>query len=184
MISMVTAMIIAVGAPDGRVIGAPVLPPMRPWSPPVPKVVMVASGVRVWVQASSGLPLVHVAWADGRIQPAERKVILGVAEQRGLLANGGRATLELWLSTPPSSDQLHKDLRCLNALSRARGGLADEFDQDTLQLLLAQCQDVADAAGGLLGLVPARREAELAALKEIAAALDINDAKRWNSLVN
>ena len=130
------------------------------------------------------LPLVHVAWADGRIQPAERKVIMGVAEQRGLLANGGRATLELWLSTPPSSDQLHKDLRCLNTLSRARGGLADEFDEDTLQLLLAQCQDVADAAGGLLGLVPARREAELAALKEIAAALDINDAKRWNSLAN
>ncbi|MFO1394990.1 MAG: hypothetical protein U1F09_14625 [Steroidobacteraceae bacterium] len=128
------------------------------------------------------LPLVHVAWADGRIQPAERKLIMGVAEQRGLLEHGGRATLELWLSTPPSAEQLHKDLRCLNVLSHERGGLADEFDEDSLQLLLAQCQDVADAAGGLLGLVPARRDAELAALKEIAAALDINDAKRWNSL--
>jgi hypothetical protein len=128
------------------------------------------------------LPLVHVAWADGRIQPAERKLIVGIAEDRGLLAGGGRETLEHWLTVPPNTDQLRKDLRFLNVLAHERGGIADEFDEDSLQLLLALCQDVADAAGGLLGLVPARRDAELSALKEIAAALDINDAKRWHSL--
>lgn len=51
-------------------------------------------------------------------------------------------------------------------------------------MLLACCQDVADAAGGLLGLVPARREAEHVALKSIAAALDIRSAKGWNSLAS
>jgi len=49
-------------------------------------------------------------------------------------------------------------------------------------MLLAWCQDVADAAGGMLGLVPARREPEQAALKSIAAALDIHNAKRWQAL--
>jgi hypothetical protein len=43
---------------------------------------------------------------------------------------------------------------------------------------------VADAAGGILGLVPPRRDSEHAALKSIATALDIRSAKGWNSLAS
>ena len=130
------------------------------------------------------LPLVHVAWADGRIQREERKLILQIAAERGILENGGRETLEHWLTTPPNPAQLKGNITILNELARSRGQMADEFDADSLQMLLAWCQDVADAAGGLLGLVPARREAEHAALKSIATALDIHSAKGWNSLAS
>jgi uncharacterized membrane protein YebE (DUF533 family) len=51
------------------------------------------------------LPLVYVAWADGKIQTQERKLILGIAEDRGLLEHGGRETLEYWLSVPPSDPE-------------------------------------------------------------------------------
>lgn len=76
------------------------------------------------------LPLVHVAWADGKIQREERKLILQIAADRGFLENAGRETLEHWLSVAP------------------------------------------------------RRDAEHAALKSIATALDIRSAKGWNSLAS
>ncbi len=130
------------------------------------------------------LPLVYVAWADGKIQREERNLILKIAAERGMLENGGQQTLERWLSIAPSPAELKTNLAILNELSRGRGEMADSFDADGLQMLLAWCQDVADAAGGMLGLVSARRESELAALKSIATALDIRNAKGWQSLAS
>ena len=52
------------------------------------------------------MPLVYVAWADRKIQDQERKLIMQIAAERGLLENGGREALEHWLSVPPSSAQL------------------------------------------------------------------------------
>jgi hypothetical protein len=59
--------------------------------------------------------------------------------------------------------------------------LQEEFGADEEQLLLAWCQDVADAAGGLLGLKSARTDAENAALKTIAGALDVRNATQWRA---
>ncbi len=56
---------------------------------------------------------------------------------------------------------------------------ADHFGPDDEQLLLAWCQDVADAAGGLLGLRSPRTDAELYALKTVAAALDLHSGAHW-----
>lgn len=128
------------------------------------------------------LPLVYVAWADGRIQSQERKLILGIASDRGLLENGGRETLEYWLSVPPTEAQLRSNMRILNELCRSHDRLCDEFNADSEQLLLAWCHDVADAAGGLLGLRSARHASEAEALKKISAALDIGSAKNWSAL--
>jgi hypothetical protein len=127
------------------------------------------------------LPMVYVAWADGRIQPAERKLIMQIAADRKLLENGGRETLEHWLSVAPSAARLQTDLAILNELCSSHSKTEDEFDADCSQLLIAYCQDVADAAGGMLGLKSARHESEQAALKLIAAALDIKNARNWRA---
>jgi hypothetical protein len=127
------------------------------------------------------LPLVHVAWADGKVQKAEHDLILRIAEQQGLLENGGRAVLEHWLTVRPTAAQLKNDLAILNELGRSSAAMAQDFGADEMQLLVAWCQDVADAAGGLLGLRSARREQERAALKQIATALEIHTATRWRS---
>jgi hypothetical protein len=39
------------------------------------------------------LPPIYVAWADGRIQPEERELILGIARDHGLLEEGGQELL-------------------------------------------------------------------------------------------
>jgi len=98
------------------------------------------------------LPLIYVAWADGKVQGPERAVILRIAREKGLLDDGGAEALERWLSEAPSKAQLKADLKILNELGRSRESIAKDFGADDEQLLLAWCQDVADAAGGLLGL--------------------------------
>jgi hypothetical protein len=127
------------------------------------------------------LPMVYVAWADRRIHAQERRLIMQIAEQRGLLENGGRATLERWLSVAPTESQLRTDLAALNELCSSHGHGADGFDADCAQMLIAYCQDVADAAGSILGLTSARSEAEQSALKTIAAALEMHRAKNWRA---
>ena len=61
--------------------------------------------------------------------------------------------------------------------------LGGDTDADSEQLMIAWCQDVADAAGGLLGLRSARHDAEHAALKTIAAAVDVRNAKHWRAFL-
>jgi tellurite resistance protein len=130
------------------------------------------------------LPLVYVAWADGKIQKGERELILRIARERGMLDNGGEEALARWLSEPPSRQQLKADLAVLNELARSDRALQEEFGADEEQLLLAWCQDVADAAGGLLGLKSARTDAERAALKTIASALDMSSATQWRAALS
>ena len=130
------------------------------------------------------LPLVYVAWADGKIQPRERSLILSIAKERGLLEHGGQESLERWLSERPSPQQLKTDIALLNELARSDRAWAADFDADGEQLLLAWCQDVADAAGGLLGLRSARRDAEHDALKTIASTLEIRTAKQWRAVLH
>lgn len=127
------------------------------------------------------LPMVYVAWADGQIHARERRLIMQIAEERGLLDNGGRETLEYWLSVAPTESQLRTNLALLNDLCSSNGHGADDFDADCAQALIAYCQDVADAAGGMLGLTSPRSEAEQSALKRIAAALDVQQAKNWRA---
>ncbi len=129
------------------------------------------------------LPLAYVAWADGKIQKAERDLIMRIAKERGLLDHGGAEALERWLSEPPSKAQLKKDLGVLNELARDERLMGDELGADQVQLLLAWCQDVADAAGGLLGLKKARTDGETAALKTIASTLDVRSARQWRAFV-
>lgn len=127
------------------------------------------------------MPLVYVAWADGKIQSQERKLIMRIAEERGLLDHGGRGCLERWLAHAPTTAQLKSHLAILSELARSHRAMGSDIDADSEQLMIAWCQDVADAAGGLLGLRSTRHDAEHAALKTIAAAVDVRNAKHWHA---
>jgi len=109
---------------------------------------------------------------------------MSIAEERGLLDHGGRGCLERWLTHhAPTVEQLKSHLVILSELARSHGNMSGDFDADSEQLMTAWCQDVADAAGGLLGLRSARHDAEHAALKTIVAAVDIRNAKHWRALL-
>jgi hypothetical protein len=126
------------------------------------------------------LPLVYVAWADGKIQKAERESILHAAKEMGWLEGGGDAVLERWLTTRPTESQLKTGIALLNHLAKDK--THDDLDADDLQMLLLLCKDVADSAGSFLGIGRAQSREEIAALESIALSLDIKSAKGWRAL--
>ncbi len=108
------------------------------------------------------LPLVHVAWADGKIQPAERAMILNVLQVRGLARGKVFRTLEALLEKKPSDAYLEESLLLLR----------DVVSGDAIKskTIVGLCILVAEAAGGFLGIRPISAE-ERAMIQRIADTL-------------
>ena len=131
------------------------------------------------------LPLVQVAWADGKVQQAERSLIVETAEQRGLLMGDGPKILESWLNHPPTEQYLARGQRLLVQLAQRPTGVGETFTLQTLDDVLELCEGVARAAGGLFGIAWTVDARERTALGEIAAALDVNSVDTgasWDAL--
>ena len=93
------------------------------------------------------LPLVQVAWADGKVQQAERSLIVETAEQRGLLMGDGPKILESWLNHPPTEQYLARGQRLLVQLAQRPTGVGETFTLQTLDDVLELCEGVARAYG-------------------------------------
>ena len=113
------------------------------------------------------VPLVAVAWADGKIQDAERTALFEAAETSGLKT--GTVGWELfvgWLDTEP-------DARLFEAWKDYVGALRDSWTAAAVAALETQvverAEHVARAAGGILG-IGSVYGSESDVLKEIRAA--------------
>lgn len=107
------------------------------------------------------LPLVHVAWADGKIQRSERALILQILEERGLAAGTPAFTMMAsLLETRPSDDFFAATLSALRQV------LGDFEGADLVEL----CARVARASGGLLG-AGAMSSRERALIEDVARTL-------------
>lgn len=113
------------------------------------------------------LPLAQVAWADGRVEPAERDAALAAAQRHGLTP-AGLAMLESWFAQRPS-DEL---LETWRAFIAAHADTLAPSDRDAVRReLLDEARAVARASGGILGIGNRICGAEEQALRGIAAAL-------------
>ncbi|EMI18072.1 hypothetical protein RMSM_04997 [Rhodopirellula maiorica SM1] len=103
------------------------------------------------VAALSLVPLVLVAWADGKVDPEEREPILAAAHEKGI-ADGTPAAdlLEHWLTVKPKKKLA---LTWKHYITE----LITQMSDDSLLSLRADIMDraraVADASGGVLGFV-------------------------------
>lgn len=112
------------------------------------------------------VPVLQVAWAEGGISAAERTMIVNLARSRGITA-GSPADRQLtdWLDHRPSDDTFRKAGRLIAAMLDHPGSLTlDPAD------LLAYCEQIAAASGGILGIGKVSAE-ERAALQQIATQL-------------
>ena len=96
------------------------------------------------------IPLVFVAWADGEMDERERDAILSAAREQGLAAEDmTRQVLKDWLEKKP-------DTRLLTLWKEYVGHIWSRFtDDEQIQMrrnLLSAAEDVANSAGGFLGL--------------------------------
>jgi hypothetical protein len=120
------------------------------------------------------LPLVHVAWADGRIQRSERALILSVLEKRGIPAQSD-ATLfvEALLESRPSETFLAESLSLLADLAGRTGAKKDD--------IVDLCAKVAEAGGGLFPFGTRTTDAERALIGEVARALGDGAVERFRT---
>jgi cytochrome P450 len=129
------------------------------------------------------LPLVHVAWADGAVQMAERSVLLDFAKEKGWLSAGGEELLTQWLTSPPSRQDVLDAAKAIAWLAREERALGASVPLRTPADILLIAQEIAGVSGGLFGLKPAISKEESAALQDIADALQIEPGARWEAIV-
>lgn len=112
------------------------------------------------------VPVLQVAWAEGGVSTAERTMIVNLARSRGV-ADGSRADQQLtdWLDRRPSDDTFRKAARLIGAMLDKPGNVAVDPDD-----LLAYCEQIAAASGGIFGIGKVSPE-ERAALAQIANQL-------------
>ena len=121
------------------------------------------------------LPLVQVAWADGTIQPAERKLIFQIAEENDMFIGDAGRILDSWLNNHPTEAYVVHGRKLLVELAqRESGRLGETISLSTLDEVLAFCESVALAAGGLFGILWTIDKRERIAIREIAHALDVD----------
>jgi hypothetical protein len=114
------------------------------------------------------VPVVQVAWADGQVADAEKSAIFKVARARGV-AEGSAAyhQLSAWLADCPAPEVFSSATRLIQAILDAPAGGEKPLSADEL---VAYCESIASASGGLFGLNRVSPE-ERALLTNLAGAL-------------
>ena len=130
------------------------------------------------------LPLIEVAWADGRIQAREAAAIEEIAKKHDFFGSEARDLLQRWLSAPPTREERELGMRTLVELARRREGAGASFQAETLKQLVELSCDVASIAGGFFGLSNPISAEERACLDEIASVLHIDDGSSWTELIS
>lgn len=119
------------------------------------------------VLALSLVPLIQVAWADGKIQDEEREAILQGAQKKGIARESAAfALLQAWLSQQPKQSLFETWESYIKAL---RGKLSDKESAQLEAQVMRFARFVAEASGGFLGIGKIS-SAEEAALSRIEAA--------------
>ena len=116
------------------------------------------------------IPLVHVAWADGKLDDRERAAILESARERGVTADRiGRQLLQDGLARKP-------DPKLISIWKAYVGRLWGCFTADERwqmrRNVIQSAREVAEAAGGILGLTSKISAEERRVLEELEKFLD------------
>jgi uncharacterized tellurite resistance protein B-like protein len=127
------------------------------------------------------LPLVYVAWADGKISEPEERRLVALAHEHFEIGKRGEELLRGWLSERPSPAYFREGLHDLLLLAHA----PDEWgvDVDELQGLLVHSEEIARASGKVIGAPLSVDKSEQQALRDIAKELGVDDGESWAELL-
>lgn len=122
------------------------------------------------------LPLLHVAWADGRIQRGERHQILDLLTLRGIKPDD-----EAWIFVSALLEQRPSEEYMKLTLSLLRDVLTHSGRNPSS--IVEMCANIASSAGGFLGIGDPVSEEERIAIDAIARALHVDEQKSLQSLL-
>jgi hypothetical protein len=123
------------------------------------------------------LPMIYVAWADGKMEQVERERIHTFAARAYDLSSAGAALLDRWLTQCPSHEYIVEGLRDIYASALAE----DDADVDLSELpaLLSYAEAIARSTATSLDQPSAVTENEEKALEEIAGLLHVDHGASW-----
>lgn len=129
------------------------------------------------------LPLVYVAWADGKMDEAEIERIDEIAKTRFHLGAKGLAILDHWLAKCPTKEYFDEGMQSLLLLAQSEDG-EPLVHPEELHDLLVHCESIARASGHALDVPTGVSKDEEAALVEIAWLLGVDNGVSWGRLLN
>ena len=114
------------------------------------------------------VPILQVAWAEGGVSDAERKLIVQLARARGITPDSAAdRLLNEWLKQRPAAQVFSSATRLIAAmLDQPTHAMGDLSADD----LIKYAESIASASGGMFGIGRISPE-ERATLAEIASAL-------------
>lgn len=97
------------------------------------------------------LPVLEMAWAEGGISPAERSLIVKFARSRGIAEHSAADDqLMQWMASRPDGVVFRGAARLVAAMLAS--GSTQEGGSLTPDDLVAYCEEIAAASGGIFGL--------------------------------
>jgi hypothetical protein len=127
------------------------------------------------------LPLIYVAWADGKMELVKKERIHSFASREYELSAAGMAVLDGWLSERPTHEYVTEGLRDIYFLALAPDDI--EMDFSELPSLLSYAEGVARSTAEALDQPAAVSPNEDHALEEIARELHIDHGESWGKLL-
>jgi hypothetical protein len=127
------------------------------------------------------LPLIYVAWADGKIEPEQAQRIHDFAMENYDLSPGGIAVLKRWLAARPTHDYIAAGLHDIYLLALAEDDLEVDFSE--LPGLLSYAEAVGRSTARALDRPDGISSATENALEEIARELHIDHGESWARLL-
>lgn len=128
------------------------------------------------------LPLVYVAWADGKLEHVEVERILQFAQARLHLTPATMAVLERWLQEAPSASYVERGLQGLLGIALREDML--DVDVDELPDLLLHAEAIARATSDAFEDPSAVTPEEEVALGEIARLLEVDGGSTWKRVLD
>jgi len=127
------------------------------------------------------LPLIYVAWADGKMELVKKDRIYFFAATYLDLSPRGLELLNQWLNERPSHAYISEGLRDIHFLSNAPDDIG--FDYNELPALLSYAEGIARSTAKALDEPDAVTPGQDRVLEEIAAELHVNHGKSWGQLL-
>lgn len=128
------------------------------------------------------LPLIYVAWADGKMEDVKRERIHHFASREYDLSAAAVAVLDGWLSTCPSKAYISEGLHDILLLAQASDDMEVDFSE--LPALLSYAEGIARSTAVALDHPGAVSVAADHALEEIARELHIDHGESWAQLLS
>jgi hypothetical protein len=128
------------------------------------------------------LPLIYVAWADGKMELVKKERIHSFAARHYELSAGGMKVLQHWLDVRPTQRYIAEGLRDIYKLAVAQDDM--EIDLTELPGLLAYAEGIARSTALALDQPSSVSAVEETALAEIARELHIDHGESWAKLLD